>query len=156
MASNLFIFFLVLNVECYRYAKVKDFQLFDLKNSSLRDQFPVYFLCKFQVLNSNTTILFQRQANKNFNLNPSEQERLYHNYESVQVSMSNNKKSEQLSATAILFPNKESLTSRKRNSDLKLEVLINIFNKDQLFLELKPKRNSTGMNKRNSKYFYFY
>jgi len=155
MFSNMFLILLLLNVECYRYTTVNDFQLIDLYNSSLRDKLPVYFQCTFLVSNSNVTILFQRQTTKNFYLNLiNHSESLYQNYESFRVTITNSNNTEDLSATAILYPNKETYLNHNLNSEPTLEVLINIFSRNILILELKPKRNSTGINKRNSRSFY--
>ena len=114
--------------------QVKNFKLIPIETHSI-DNFPIYFQCNFSILNSNYSILFQRQDNKNLYFSQPNTNSKYFNYESVLTDLKSN---------AILFMGKNSL------NEFKFEIILNVFKSNELLFKLM--RNFNFDLKRSSKY----
>ncbi len=121
--------------------QVKSFKLIPIETHSI-DNFPIYFQCNFSILNSNYSILFQRQDNKNLYFSQSNTNSKYFNYESVLTDLNSN---------AILFD-----MDKTTLNEFKFEIILSVFKSNELLFKLM--RNFNFDRKRSSKYDsnYFY
>lgn len=135
--------------------KVYNFQLIDLKNSSIADRFPVLYLCNFTVNNLNFSILFRRETSRNAYVNKFDLNK-YYTYESVSVHV-NNTSQLQFSSKAILYLSAKSFLI---SAMLEYETIMTIFKTRTSSLTrsktiepyLKIETNKNPIRKRNRKY----
>jgi len=118
--------------------QVRNFELIPIEIHFI-DNFPVYFKCNFSIMNSNYSILFQRQDNKNLYYSQTDSDIKYFNYESVYP--------DNLNANAILFPDK--ITFLNKTSNIKFEIILTVFKSNQLMFKLIRNFN-LNRNKRSS------
>jgi hypothetical protein len=139
---KIIIFFYYLAIVQSKLAQVKDFKLIPI-TINFYDNFPIYFKCNFSIMNSNYSILFQRQDNKNLYFPQSDSNTKYFNYDSVYHA--------DLNANAILFPDKTSFSNKTNR--LKFEMIMTVFKSNELLFKLIRNFN-LDRNKRSSKYIH--
>ena len=133
--------------------------LIDLRNSSLQNNFPIYYVCSFSLTNINFKIYFKRDYLNHTKIElVNNSNIIYYNYESSDLFTDNQSNIEYI-ANAVLFLDKNCFLNRS-NTNVSYETIIHIYkignNCKNIQLIFKIYRNQTiNSNKTDGKLIVF-